>query len=202
MTLRSSVHVAVLAFSSIALFAVGCGDDSETTGSGGAGGSGTQSSTSTDGTGGGGDGGSGGGSTDPKTAYCEDEIAWETECDPGNVDTLEACLADGDTTCLFDGIRPGLGEVIGECVHARACDENDDDCYYDAGLVDPAEGQDEYIAACQAKLDECAEISDDYCAITIFTAERYAAMSACLDLACDAINDCLATEVEASCPEA
>ena len=205
-----------LASTFLTLTLAACGDD--TTGTGGAGGAGGAGSTTTaqgggsttsqggsagDGgsTGDGGSSGDGGGAADILTAFCEAEIAHEEECDPANVDTLEQCLADADTTC-FSNFRPEVQQPLVDCLAARTCDEGDDGCYFEAGAADPTEGQEEYLTGCEAKLTECpGAFSDDYCSITVFTTETYAALTACFDLECAEVEACIEAAFGEVCPD-
>jgi len=192
----------ILAVTCLSLALAACGDDS--TGTGGAGGGGQAEGGGTSQGGGnagtGGNAGIGGGSADIATAFCEAGIAHDEECDAENVNTLEQCLADEDTTC-FSNFRPEVQQPLVDCLAARECGDGDDDCFFDVGAEEPTAGQEEYLDACGAKLAECpGTFGDDRCFITVFTTEAYAAMSACLDDECADVDACLSAAFDEVCP--
>lgn len=149
-------------------------------------------------------GGTGGGATQSKAtlkSYCEGKVAREQKCDPANAGTVEDCLVDADSTCLFSGFRVDVRDAVVSCLNDRACNTGDDPCYYEPGLANPAAGQAEFISACQAKLASCnGSFGDDICSATTLTAAGYTQLTACLDEACSAVGDCLDAAVAAICP--
>ena len=134
-------------------------------------------------------------------SYCEGKTAREQKCDPANTETLSQCLADSDTTCIFTGIRPDVRDALVACLNGRECNTGDDGCYYETGLVNPAAGQNEYISACVAKVDECSgSLENDFCGITLLASKDYVTLGACLQGPCNAVGTCLETAFEAICP--
>lgn len=191
----------------VLLLAQGLGCDSETetagggTGPGGTtstGGQGGSGGTTTTGGTGGGTGGSGG-SVGLEQQYCEGNIARDEQCGD-TPPTLEECLADPDLACMFDVVRPEIIAELVNCVISRPCGQSDDECFYNVGAADPTAGQQEYMTACSTKQAACpGSYPDDYCSFTVATTAVYEQMSACLELACDQVADCLEGALPASC---
>lgn len=178
---------------SLSVVAVACGGSVEQS-TGGAGGTGTGTGTTT-GT------GTGTGAATAQS-YCEGKVAREKMCDPANAGTVQQCIADGDTKCLFSGIRPEVRDAIVSCLNDRPCNKGDDDCFYEPGLTAPVAGQNEFLSACQAKLGECSNLKDDYCSATILKAADYATLNQCLTQPCATVNDCVKNTFQAFCPDA
>ena len=159
------------------------GDDT-----GGAGTTGSSGSTS-----------SGGSSADLIERYCDGIIARAELCGSTPMD-LTACLANGP--CLVDLVRPEIIEDLVTCLIEADCSTSNDSCWYHTGAASPTAGQEDFSTACQAKDAACTTgVKDDYCFFTAGTTERYEAMSACLALPCEQVNDCFEASAPQSCQD-
>lgn len=171
------------------VYGAACGGDTDT-GGGGDGGSGLSTSA----------GGQGAGaSEDLPEQYCSGQIARDEQCGD-QPETLQQCLASSNTACFFDVVRPAIVRDLITCLIERPCGESDDNCFYSVGAAAPTAGQEDYLSACTAKYDTCSgEFSMDYCGATIFTTAMYQQISACLELDCAEVRNCIRGSYPVSC---
>ncbi len=174
----------------------GCGDDSTAAASGG-GGSGEGGKGSS------GEGGKGGSDVSAWEEYCDASVAREEMCDPDNPPspTLADCV--GAKACFDSVFREEAREPLMACLSSRPCDKNDDLCYTEVGAdLGTIPEQEEYLSGCNAKLDECPDLSNDWCTQgdvpwPLFEASLYAELSACFSESCDMVSACLDNAVQA-----
>jgi hypothetical protein len=161
------------AFLVLFAYAVGCSDDTQTTGVDRA---------------------------DLERQLCEAVIARDERCGR-EPDTLDRCLYHDDSQCFFDLIRPEVLELAVPCLADLPCSAMALACIYSAGDETPTTGQQEYLAACTTREDVCEPDGGfaDYCELPYATTATYDRMMACLQLECDQVLDCLMGARPASC---
>lgn len=218
--------------------ALACGDDGAGSGGGGAGTggsgganaatstsasqtvtgttstSGTSTTSSTSGTGGGGDGGGqgggGGAAPNPAADHCEGASARAQAC--GDEDsTVEACLADEATACLFGDVREDIREALSACLNERPCEAGPDDepCSFTVPRDNPTDGQEDFRSSCETAWQDCGNLGDlesidvGQCYVLTLEAEVYAELAGCFPAGvpqtCSEIGACIDAIVSAYC---
>lgn len=192
---HSTLTLAFLA--AFAVSAAACSDPESTSGAGGqgstsssSGAGGSTSSSSTDAAGGGpgGAGGSGGGAFD----FCAAIATRDASCGES-----DAANCDGTRACFESMMAPADVEGALKCLAERSCDTSDDSCIAEVQAKHQDEPARKSVSeACMTKYEECKSgdsFADDHCFSVFVVKEALVAdYSACFEMACGEISDCIA----------
>ena len=129
--------------------------------------------------------GGAGGATGAAQGYCEAESAWRSRCSFVG----ELMCGNLGAACLSKIYRPEALVILRDCEQALSCSSAGDQCFTEVVLTDQLPSAAEFASACAAKNRACGKSSQ--CSVPNEKGDGYfAAIRACLDEPCDAVDAC------------
>jgi hypothetical protein len=135
---------------------------------------------------------------------CKAYVDHDVKCDPdAETKGQPNCEKDPDYVCLVAIARPGTIDQTSDCLASRECGTPDETCPQQVGSSYGPFAT--FSASCLQKHDACPatdRYQDDYCTqyTAIMNDTVLSGMTACLDQACGAVEDCFREAIRAADP--